>query len=144
MADWTAPARCRCEKIRYPDEAAAEAAIARRRAEPDDVGRADWRPYKCPGSSAWHLATRGFHPRALQSLARVCAWHIDSLGVISWDGLLVELGLTVPDGYWSNKGKRVGHILRAFAELGLVTLDEPRNGYITTTDRAGLRRKDSQ
>lgn len=133
------PRPCTCGKIRYPDEAAAEAAAERRRSDPR-VGNDPWHVYKCPGTTSWHLATRGFRPQALKSNARIAAWAISQRGVISRVGLLSEFGLDTPEGRGSNAAKRLGAILYAFASLGLIICDQPRPGYVTAADKAGLLR----
>jgi hypothetical protein len=134
--NWDPPRRCGCKKLSYPDEAVALAA-AQRSAEVFDTA---FRVYKCPGHNCWHLATRGFHPRALKSNARILAWHISARGVISRDWLLGELGLSSQDSKRSSRGKRLFRILQVFADLGLIRLDDPRPAYVKASDYDGLRR----
>lgn len=132
--------RCDCAKVPYRDEGAALAAADRLGAEFDTAFRA----YMCPGTQVWHLATRGFHPRALKSDARVMAWHVSARGAVDRQWLLEQFGVG-PDaraqpGAENNKARKLAKILRTFAELGLVELDVPRPGYVTVLDRAGLQR----
>jgi hypothetical protein len=133
---WQRPNKCDCGKIPYRDEAAALAAAELRREEFDTPFRA----YKCPGTTRWHLATRGFRPEALKSRPRVLAWHLSARRVVSWDGLLREFGLDSPEGRRSKVGKSLFRTLRVFTELGLVNLDDPRPPYITAVDYDGLLR----
>jgi hypothetical protein len=134
--NWDAPRTCGCRKVSYPDEGAALAA-AERSAELFDIA---FRAYKCPGHNCWHLATRGFHPRALKSQARVLAWHISARGVIARDWLFGQFGLHDEAARRLPKGKRLCQILDVFASLGLVRLDDPRHGYVRAVGYDGLRR----
>lgn len=132
---WTRPAKCDCAKVPYRNETAALAAADRQR-ERFDV---PFRAYKCPGTSRWHLSTRGFRPEALKSRPRILAWHLTARQVITRDALLRECGLD-PTDPGSNPAAKARTALRIFAQLGLVSLDDPRRGYIRATDYEGLRR----
>jgi hypothetical protein len=133
---WRRPNKCGCHKVAYRDEAAALAAAELHGAEFDTQFRA----YKCPGTTRWHLATRGFHPRALKSRPRILAWHISARGVISQEGLMHEVGLDPSANRASKAANRFFKTLKIFAELGLVKLDDPRPPYIKATDYDGLSR----
>jgi hypothetical protein len=133
---WRRPARCDCDKIPYRDEAAALAAADKR----GENAGIPLRVYKCPGSTSWHLTSRGFHPRSLKSRPRIIAWHLSVRRVISLDGLYRELGLNPAFGEDGRQKSRTGKVLRAFADLGLVRLDDPRRSYVTAVDFDGLRR----
>lgn len=136
---WQRPDRCGCGKIPYPDEASALAAAEVRK----ETFSVPFRAYRCPGTARWHLATRGFHPRALKSRPRIIAWHLTARRVMGFDGLLRELGL--PSGFTSEKGAarkaaKVREIVRIFADLGLVEVDDRRPPYISAVDYDGLHR----
>lgn len=88
------------------------------------------------------MATRGFHPRALKSHARILAWHIAVRRVISWDAILDEFGIPRLESERTkrqhNLAGKLNKMLRVFSELGLVTIGDPRPGYITAADEDGL------
>jgi hypothetical protein len=134
--DWRRPNRCECDKIPYRDEAAALAAAEGRGADADIPLTA----YKCPGSTSWHLTGRGFHPRSLKTRPRIMAWHLSARRVMSLDGLYRELGVDPARGEDHRQRSRVSKVLRAFADLGLVRLDDPHRSYITAVDFDGLHR----
>lgn len=128
--------RCDCDKIRYRTEQ--EALVA---AELNgELFDTEFRAYKCPGHSTWHLATRGFHPRALKSRARIAAWHLSTRKVMTRDVLFEQLGLTGVEALHSSRGKKLSKVLTTFAKLGLIRQGHPRPPYITVTDQEGLRR----
>lgn len=133
---WHRPNKCDCGKIPYRDEGTALAAAELRSEEIDMPLRA----YKCPGTARWHIAARGFHPRALKSHARMLAWHLSARRVISRDALLGEFGLDPVADRGSSAMRKFNAILRAFQELELAKYGEPRPQYITAADQEGLRR----
>lgn len=133
---WRRPDKCDCGKIPYRDEAAARAAADRRGKE---VG-VELTVYQCPGSSRWHKTGRGFHPRALKTRPRIIAWQLSARRVMSRDGLYRELGVNPAAGEDRTVKSAIGKVLRAFADLGLVCLDDPHRGYVTAIDFDGLRR----
>ena len=133
---WHRPARCDCDKIPYRGEEEALAAAAKRG---EDAG-IPLTVYKCPGSSSWHLTGRGFRPEALKTRPRIMAWHLTVRRVISLDGLYGELGLDPVPGEDRSQKAKAFRVLAAFADLGLVRLDDPRRSYVTAADDAGLRR----
>jgi hypothetical protein len=134
--EWRRPNRCECDKIPYRDEAAALAAAESRGAYAD----IPLTVYKCPGSTSWHLTGRGFHPRALKTRPRIIAWHLSARRVMSLDGLYRELGVDPARGEEHRQRSKIGKVLRAFADLGLVRLDDPHRSYITAVDFDGLHR----
>lgn len=131
---WRRPSKCECDKIPYRDEAAALAAADSRGA---DAG-IPLTVYKCPGSTSWHLTGRGFHPRSLKTRPRIVAWHLSARRVMSLDGLYSELGVDPVLMEDHRQRSRVSKVLRAFADLGLVRLHDPRRGYVTAVDFDGL------
>jgi hypothetical protein len=131
---WRRPNRCECDKIPYRDEAAALAAAESRSA---DAG-IPLAVYKCPGSTSWHLTGRGFHPRSLKTRPRIMAWHLSARHVMSLDGLYRELGVDPASGEDHRQRSRVSRVLRAFADLSLVRLDDPHRSYVTAVDFDGL------
>lgn len=58
MSPYRPPKRCECRKIPYDSEAAVNAAVGRRGANPESDGVV-LRAYKCPGTDVWHMASRG-------------------------------------------------------------------------------------
>lgn len=138
MSPYRPPKRCGCGKIPYDSEAAVEAAIGRRGADPE-FEEVVLRAYKCPGTDVWHMASRGFRPDALKSRNRIVAWYL-SQGVRNRGGLLWELGLRTEEQQASRQAERVGTILGGFARLGLIAQDSPRRGYYEVVDRDGLYR----
>jgi hypothetical protein len=132
------PGRCGCAKNGYGSEERALAAAEKY----GELYGPDFRVYKCPGSSSWHLRTRGFTPAALRSRPRIMAWHLTSRGATTPDFLLDALGLPP---YSDDRGARrkivqVRTILDVFAELGLVTADDPHPPYVSVASREGLLR----
>jgi hypothetical protein len=133
---WHRPSRCECDKIPYRDEAAALLAAAHRG---EDAG-IPLSVYKCPGSSSWHLTSRGFRPQALKTRPRVLAWHLSVRRVITWPELLREFGLD-PDER-TNASQKLSKALSAFTDLGLaVRWPGPRGAWVVeAADLDGLRR----
>jgi hypothetical protein len=128
------PNRCDCGKIPYRDEAAALAAADTRS---EDAG-VPLHVYKCPGSSRWHLASRGFSPESLKTRPRILAWHLSVRRVITWDALMREFGFHPAER--TNASRKLALTLRVFADLGLVNMDDPRPPYVTAVDFDGLLR----
>ena len=133
---WRRPSRCECDKIRYRDEAAALAAAEGRGADAGILLTV----YTCPGSTSWHLTGRGFHPRSLKTRPRIIAWYLSARRVASLDGRYRELGVNPAGGEDQRLKSSVSRVLRAFADLGLVRLDDPHKWYVTAVDFDGLRR----
>jgi hypothetical protein len=133
---WHRPGTCNCGKIPYPDEAAALRSAERAAGDLNT----DFQVYKCPGHSSWHKRTRGFHPRALKSRARILAWHLDARRVVDRDWLLEAFEIPPGCAWASQQGRKLAKTIGAFAKLGLISVDDPRPSYITVTDEAGLRR----
>jgi hypothetical protein len=133
---WRRPNRCECDKIPYRDEAAALAAAEGRGA---DAG-IPLTVYKCPGSTSWHLTGRGFHPRSLKTRPRIMAWYLSARRVMSFDGLCRQLGVDPACAEGHRQRSSVSKVLRTFADLSLVRLDDPHRSYVTAVDFDGLRR----
>jgi len=131
--DWERPGSCSCGKRSWGSEADALAAAMRSARK---FGGA-FNVYRCPGSSVWHATTHGFTPKSLKSEARIAAWHLAKRPATREWALLAEMGI----GEWqSYKGRKLRAILRAFADLGLIALEQPGPGFVTATDPSGLRR----
>lgn len=135
---WQPSSRCYCGrgKIRFRSEAAALAAAGRASERLDS----DFKVYKCPGSSAWHMRTRGFTPESLQSRPRIMAFHLSNRGAMTFQSLLAALGLPEfsDDRSIRRKIQHVRRVLEIFGALGLVTADDRKPPYYGVTDREGL------
>lgn len=132
------PGKCDCAKNSYSSEQRALAAADRYGGEYGS----DFRVYKCPGSSSWHLRTRGFTAESLRSRPRVIAWHLTLRGAMAPDDILAALGLPAWSEDRSDRRKiaQVRTILEVFAALGLVTADDPHPPYVSVASREGLTR----
>jgi hypothetical protein len=118
--------KCGCKnKTQYPSEAVA-LTVAARRAE---LARLPISVYLCPGTSCWHLTSRGFRPASLKSRARILAWHIDRRRALRRDDLLSIVDLRTGGSWEASQGKKLNEILGKFRKLGLVT-----GGYRTIGD----------
>jgi hypothetical protein len=131
-AAFVRPWRCGCDKIRYRSEDEARSVADR---HPQVYGT-DFRVYKCPGARPWHIATRGFHPRALKSRARIMAYHISARRIVDTNWIIErELGLTPRGSGWRSAHRLVGE----FAQLGLVRyVERPGTRTVEVTDADGL------
>jgi hypothetical protein len=128
------PWRCGCNKIRYQAEEEARAVAER---HPEIYGT-DFHLYKCPGARPWHIATRGFHPRALKSRGRILAYHISARRIVDVNWVIEhELGLTPNSPPWRSAHRLVGD----FAAWGLVRpVERPGTRTVEAADEDGLLR----
>lgn len=123
------PWRCGCDKIRYPDEAAATRVAE---ADPDRYGP-HFSVYRCPGATCWHITTRGFHPRSLRTRNRIAAYYLSRHQAIARWQLVNEMHIDTASGQ-----RKLGEILAAFERAGLI--QEAGPDVWTAVDRDGLRR----
>jgi hypothetical protein len=134
------PPRCDCGrgKVRYRNEVQALAAAE---AGSQELG-VPFTVYKCPGSSSWHKATRGFTPESLRSRPRIMAWHLTLRGAMTPDDILAALDLPPWSDVRSIRRKiaSIRTILEVFEALGLVAADDPHPPYVSVADREGLTR----
>jgi hypothetical protein len=133
-AAFVRPWRCGCGKIRYRTEEEARAAADR---HPEVYGTG-FRVYKCPGARPWHIATRGFHPRALKSRGRIIAYHVSARKIVDTNWIVEDkLRLTPYTPGW-----RAAHrIIDDFVAWGLVRqLDRPGTRTVEAADEDGLLR----
>jgi hypothetical protein len=124
--------RCRCGKRSWRSEAAAAAALqlAREAGHYPDAARV----YKCPAVSRWHIATRGFHPAALKSRARIIAWYLCNRGLIDLSEIAKrEFHIE----RWSAK-KYFHKDIAVMINTGLACWDQGHPGYLAAVDKAGL------
>ncbi len=128
-SDYRKPWKCGCDKLRWPNEAAAINVAGH--AE-HDYG-VPIRAYKCPGHSCWHTASRGFHPRALRSVHRLVAWWAITRPIDqAW--LAREIGRADGLGRPDRKFRRA---VTDLARAGLITVE---GGRLHAADPAGLLR----
>jgi hypothetical protein len=126
------PWRCGCAKIRYQTEEDARAAAER---HPDVYG-SGFHLYKCPGARPWHIATRGFHPRALKSRGRILAYHMSARRVVDVNWVIEhELGLSPNTPGW-----RTAHrLVDDYVTWGLVrAVERPGTRTVEAADEDGL------
>lgn len=128
------PWRCGCDKIRYRTEQDARAAADR---HPELYGTT-FRVYKCPSAQPWHIATRGFHPRALKSRARILAYHISVRKIVDTNWIIErEFSLVPHSSGWRKAHRLVGD----FVAHGLiVVVERPGTRTVEVADEPGLRR----
>jgi len=126
------PWRCSCSKIRYRSEEEARAVAER---HPDVYGTG-FHLYKCPGARPWHIATRGFHPRALRSRGRILAYHMSARRVIDVNWVIEhELRLAPNSPAWRSAHRLVDD----YVASGLVRpVDRPGTRTVEVTDEDGL------
>ena len=126
------PWRCGCSKIRYHSEEAARATAER---HPEVYGT-DFHLYKCPGARPWHIATRGFHPRALKSRGRILAYHISARRIIDVNWVIEhELALAPNTAAWRSAHRLVDD----YVAWGLVRpVARPGPRTVEVADQEGL------
>jgi len=123
------PWRCRCDKIRYQDEAAATRVA---QSDPDRYGP-HFSVYRCPGATCWHITTRGFHPRSLRTRNRIAAYYLARHQAVARWQLVEEMSIDTPSGQ-----RKLGEIIAAFERAGLIRAVS--HDVWTAVDRDGLRR----
>jgi len=124
--------RCRCGKLSWSSEPAATAALklAQGNGHYPDAARV----YKCPAISRWHIATRGFHPSALKSRARIIAWHLCERGLIDLSAIAMrEFRMTK----WISN-KRFSEDIEVIVNAELACWDASHPGYLAAVDKPGL------
>lgn len=123
---------CECDKQSWRSEQlaiAARTSACHRGHYPDTA-----RVYKCPATSRWHIATRGFHPDVLKSRNRIVAWHLWSRGLIDLAEITRrEFGMTS----WKDNKRFKGEIA-VMNNATLTCWDRDRPGYLAAVDKPGL------